>query len=69
MELMTMKDTLRRWVTLLTLLGVVLWLPAVVGCGGGRPDPRANPEFNEETLDPTKLQMKSFEPPSGGPKQ
>jgi hypothetical protein len=67
MELMKMKDEMKRWITSLALLGLILWVPAMVGCGGGRPDPRANPEFQEENLDPTKVTLPDFsKPPAPG---
>ena len=37
--------------TLLMLLSVLIPLTFLAGCGERRPDPRANPDFDEEALD------------------
>ena len=36
---------------LLTVLLLLLPLACNTGCGGGRPDPRANPDFDEAAYD------------------
>lgn len=57
-----MKKCLRICIVTLTLASVVAWLPTMAGCSGKK-NPKANPEFKEENLDPTKVKMQ----PIGGP--
>ncbi len=38
--------------TLLILLSFLIPLTFFTGCGERRPDPRANPDFDESALDP-----------------
>ncbi len=61
-----MSKWIRRSVVACALLGVVVALPAMVGCNK-RPDPRANPDFKEENLDPSKVKMEPIGGPGGKP--
>ncbi len=42
----------------LTLLSLTLLVSAALGCGPSRPDPRANPDFNENArANPGEVKM------------
>ncbi len=57
-----MKKWIRNLAVGLALLSIAGMMPTMIGCNK-RPDPKANPDFNAENLDPSKVQMK----PIGGP--
>ncbi|HUY90702.1 MAG TPA: hypothetical protein VMV10_18355 [Pirellulales bacterium] len=49
------------------LLGGLLALACLTGCGGEKkPDPRQRPDF-VDTTDPTKVMMPALPKPGGGP--
>ena len=51
-----MKIGIRRWMIGLFLSVLVAAVPILGGCNK-RPDPRDNPDFNEEAIDPSTIQM------------
>jgi len=53
-----MKNWMIRLTSALAIAGIVTVCFVVVGCGEKRPDPRANPDFNEKAFtDPMSVQM------------
>lgn len=50
------KCDMRHWMILIVLAVPLVGLPVLGGCGR-RSDPRDNPDFNEEAIDPSTVRM------------
>lgn len=55
---------MRKWLIFWAVCFAVLPVP---GCGSGRPDPRDNPSFNEQAVDPANAARPGVTPDSTAP--